>query len=239
MEVLKNQHLNNPVLKSQRFVVAMNNSADFENHDRLVVFHAEKSRFAVTCFLRLRLLKQAEKRRPFRFEFWRRGNRIERSFARRFLSRSAMLNAVVKDPSWIRTTLKLAGIYNLAWGAWIVLFPLQPFQLLRIAEPNYPALVQCLGMVIGVYGIGYWIAASDSVTHWPIVFVGLLGKLFGPIGFAWAASCGELPWKMGLGILANDLVWWVPFIAILIHAVRTDHSIGHDNSISKRVVSSL
>jgi hypothetical protein len=75
-------------------------------------------------------------------------------------------------------------------------------------------------MVIGVYGIGYWIAASDPATHWPIVLVGLLGKIFGPIGFVYAASFGELPWKMGLTILTNDVAWWWPFTAILIHAAR-------------------
>jgi hypothetical protein len=39
---------------------------------------------------------------------------------------------------------------------------------------------QCLGMVIGVYGVGYFIASRDPVRHWPIVFVGLLGKIFWP-----------------------------------------------------------
>ena len=40
-----------------------------------------------------------------------------------------------------------------------------------------------MGMIVGVYGIGYLIAARDPRTHWPIVLVGLLGKVFGPIGF--------------------------------------------------------
>lgn len=126
----------------------------------------------------------------------------------------------VAMPNWVRFVLKFAGIYNLTWGTFVILFPSVPFYWLGIQPPNYPSLVQCLGMVIGVYGIGYWIAASDPATHWPIVLVGLLGKLFGPIGFIYAASFGELPWTMGLTILANDVVWWYPFTAILIHAAR-------------------
>ena len=50
-------------------------------------------------------------------------------------------------------------------------------------EPlNHPTVWQGMGMVIGVYGIGYWIASYDPIRHWPIVLVGLLGKLFGLIG---------------------------------------------------------
>ena len=48
--------------------------------------------------------------------------------------------------------------------------------------------------------------------------VGLLGKVFGPIGFVFAACSGELPWSFGLVIVTNDLVWWWPFTAILLAA---------------------
>jgi hypothetical protein len=70
-------------------------------------------------------------------------------------------------------------------------------------------------MVIGVYGIGYWCASRDPVRHWPIVFVGLLGKIFGPIGFIWTATRGEIPWAFGVTIPTNDLLWWIPFALIL------------------------
>ena len=131
-----------------------------------------------------------------------------------------MLTSFALLPSWVPVVLRAAAIYNLAWGLVVVLFPRAPFGWLGLEPPNYPSIVQCLGMVIGVYGIGYWIAARDAVTHWPIVLVGLLGKTFGPIGFVYTACRGELPWKMGVTILANDIAWWLPFSAILIHAAR-------------------
>jgi hypothetical protein len=123
-------------------------------------------------------------------------------------------------PRWIPFVLRAAAIYNVAWGTFVVLFPRLPFAWLGLATPDYPSIVQCLGMVIGVYGVGYWIAARDAATHWPIVLVGLLGKVFGPIGFVYAAISGDLPWTMGLTILTNDVAWWVPFSAILVQAAR-------------------
>lgn len=123
-------------------------------------------------------------------------------------------------PRWMRGVLLAAAAYNVAWGASCVLLPGWLFAVLGIAPPNYPSLWQCIGMIVGVYGIGYAAAARDPYRHWPIVLVGLLGKVFGPIGFLQAAGSGELPWAMGWTILANDLVWWLPFAAILRGAWR-------------------
>jgi hypothetical protein len=122
----------------------------------------------------------------------------------------------------MRWTLIAAGIYNLAWGTLVVLMPSQPFGWLGMTPPNYPAVWQCLGMVVGVYGIGYWIAARDPARHWPIVLVGWLGKVLGPIGFLRAAAAGELPWAFGLVNVTNDLIWLVPFTAILYYAWRVN-----------------
>jgi peroxiredoxin/uncharacterized membrane protein HdeD (DUF308 family) len=119
------------------------------------------------------------------------------------------------DVFWVRATLRLAAIYNVLFGLWAILFPLAIFQWLEVEVPNYPSLWQCIGMIVGVYGIGYWIAARDPVRHWPIVLVGFLGKVFGPIGFVFTALRAELPWSWGFVSLTNDLIWWLPFASIL------------------------
>ena len=79
--------------------------------------------------------------------------------------------------------LLAAGLYNLAWGAFSVLAPTAIFHVAGVDPPIYPELWQCIGMIVGVYGIGYLIAARDPYRHWPIVLVGLLGKVLGPLGF--------------------------------------------------------
>ena len=118
-------------------------------------------------------------------------------------------------PRWMRNVLLAAGAYNLLWGALAVLFPHAIFQWLDMAKPNYPQLWQCIGMIVGVYGIGYIIAASDPARHWPIVLVGFLGKVFGPLGMVQALWTGALPWGFALNCVTNDLIWWVPFALIL------------------------
>lgn len=129
-----------------------------------------------------------------------------------------------QSPPWASRWLWAAGIYNLTWGTLAIAWPHLLFDLTGAERLNYPEIWQCVGMIVGVYGIGYLIAASDSRTHWPIVLVGLLGKMFGPIGFLVALLRGTFPPLFGLTILTNDLLWWIPFALILRDAAMNRRS---------------
>jgi hypothetical protein len=123
-------------------------------------------------------------------------------------------------PLWMQRWLWVAAAYNVAFGAWVVLFPNSYFEWLGMTPPNYPQLWQCIGMIVGVYGLGYFVAGFAPMLHWPIVLVGFLGKIFGPLGFLQAIVMGTLPLSFGWILLTNDLLWWIPFYGILAAAWR-------------------
>jgi peroxiredoxin len=118
--------------------------------------------------------------------------------------------------------LVAAGIYNLAWGALTVLVPNWLFDLTGMERPLYPFIWQCVGMIVGVYGIGYLAAARDPFRHWPIVLVGFLGKIFGPLGYLAGVLDGTVPAAFGFTLPTNDLIWWVPFGLMLYGAFRAN-----------------
>ncbi|MEM1165780.1 MAG: alkyl hydroperoxide reductase [Planctomycetota bacterium] len=127
--------------------------------------------------------------------------------------------------------LRLAAIYNVVWGAIVVLAPATFLGWFGVGglTPGGLAIWQCVGMIVGVYGVGYWVAASDPRRHWPIVLVGMLGKVFGPIGFVDAVFVKEIfPVTFGWTILTNDLIWWVPFTLILWGTWQAKRSETHE-----------
>jgi len=126
------------------------------------------------------------------------------------------------NPRWMTTCLMAAGVYNLAWGGLTVLLPNWLFDLTGMEHPRYPFIWQCVGMIVGVYGVGYLAAAADPARHWPIVLVGLLGKIFGPLGYLMGVADGTVPVAFGVTLPTNDLIWWIPFTAILWHAFRVN-----------------
>jgi small multidrug resistance pump len=122
----------------------------------------------------------------------------------------------------MRAVLLAAAAYNVLWGGLVILFPFAVFDVLGMERPNYPQIWQCIGMIVGVYGVGYAAAALDPLRHWPVVLVGLLGKIFGPTGLLSAVLGGTLPLSFGLTILTDDLIWWLPFALILLRAYQSN-----------------
>src|SRR5439155_4555627 len=55
-----------------------------------------------------------------------------------------------QSPEWVRAVLVAAGVYNLIWGGWVVLFPTALFRWTGMAPTNYPQIWQCVGMMVGV-----------------------------------------------------------------------------------------
>jgi len=111
-----------------------------------------------------------------------------------------------------------AGIYNLAWGLFSALWPQWLFEFAGMPLANYPQLFACIGMIVGVYGILYLEVARDPQRGFLIAFVGLLGKVLGPIGLGVAIGRGEWPLRSIVLCVTNDFIWWIPFSAYLIHA---------------------
>lgn len=132
------------------------------------------------------------------------------------------------EPLWMGSILKTAAIYNMLWGSWVIFFPNHFFELTGMEPLNHPMIWQGMGMVIGVYGLAYWWASTNPIVYWPIVAVGFLGKIFGPVGFVFNYVTGNVPIEFGFTLITNDLIWWVPFYLILKHAyVQTKWSLSH------------
>ena len=125
-----------------------------------------------------------------------------------------------KARSWMRIVLCAAGVYNLVWGTWVVLCPEALFRLSGATVPQYPQIWECVGMIVGVYGIGYLIAAGDPFRHWPIIFMGLMGQVLGPLGMAWSITQNDPLASLAWMCLPNDLIWWAPFAFILLRKAQ-------------------
>lgn len=109
----------------------------------------------------------------------------------------------------------IAATYNALWSIFVVIWPNAIFDWLALPRPNYPALFQCIGMMVGVYAIGYWLVARDPVRYGAFVAIGLAGKVLGVVGAFWAASKGELPWAFLYVNVSNDIVWLPAFVGFM------------------------
>ncbi len=119
-----------------------------------------------------------------------------------------------------RLSLLLAAVYNLAFGVWAGFWPRAFFAVFDLGVPQYPAIWACLGMVVGLYGLAYAYAAVRLDAARPLVALGLLGKILGPIGWVLTVQSGEWPLRTFSLIVFNDLIWWLPLGLFLLEGTR-------------------
>lgn len=119
-----------------------------------------------------------------------------------------------------RPWLIAAAVYNLAWGSLTILAPTAIWDIAGVPSPSYLGVWQVTGMFVLLFGVAYWWAARSPFEHRHLVVIGLIGKVLGPIGFAWSLAVGDLPLAFGLIIVTNDLIWLPAFILFARDAAR-------------------
>ena len=119
--------------------------------------------------------------------------------------------------------LKFAAVYSGLWGFTVAFLPKVVLHLFGVEIPEVIEFWQLFGMLVGVAGIGFYIASQDSGKYWPIVFVGLVGNILGAIIFAKSLITGSLPPLFSVVLLLSTLVWIAPFYYML-HAAYDEFS---------------
>jgi hypothetical protein len=136
--------------------------------------------------------------------------------------------AVVFDPyrdRMYRLCFVLAAVYNVAFGIWTVFWPDHFFDLMRMRRPLYPEVWQCLGMIVGLYGLGYTYAAWRLDRGQPLIALGLAGKVLGPVGYLLMADTANWPLRTLPINIFNDVVWWIPFGMYLLEGTQAGRRI--------------
>jgi hypothetical protein len=122
----------------------------------------------------------------------------------------------LQQERFLKGIFRIAGVYNIFWGAAVALFPNFLFRLFGLPDINYPFIMSGLGMCIGLYGYGYWVVAGDLRRYPQLVVLGFLGKTLGPIGWFWTVLTAGLPLRTMWTNVFNDFIWLPFFVAYFI-----------------------
>ncbi len=133
-------------------------------------------------------------------------------------------NFALPEPrrTWYRWSFWIAAAYNVLWGTTVILLPAWTLSLVGIETDAVGLLLwQCIGMFVGVFAVGYHALARQPERYAPFLWIALIGKICGPIGFVYGAFyLGVLPRSLGWTILTNDLIWWPIWIPFAVETLR-------------------
>jgi hypothetical protein len=116
---------------------------------------------------------------------------------------------------WMRVVLRIAAGYNLLAGACMVVFVHEGYKLLGLEKPALVMPVQLVGVLVAIFGLGYWLVACDPLTNRNVLLLGLLSKTLGPALAIYYVVVGKLTPAFILVLLVADLIYVPPFAIIL------------------------
>ncbi|MCO5248687.1 MAG: redoxin domain-containing protein, partial [Chitinophagales bacterium] len=119
---------------------------------------------------------------------------------------------VARDSQWIKASLFIAGLYSVIWGMIAMFFP--EFWL-NFALKEFVPILRILGVFSFTLGIGFLIAYTNPLRHWPIILIGLISKviIFSTVLFHFLYN--DLSSQILKMSIVNDAIWIVPFGLII------------------------
>jgi hypothetical protein len=128
--------------------------------------------------------------------------------------------AIAEDSSaapllpWMRLLLRVASIYNLWAGLVMVVFYHEASKILGMPRPTPIMPFQLDGLLVGLFGVGYWLVASRPLENRNLLWLGFWSKLLGTVLCGYHVARGGLPFSFVPLVAISDAIYLPPFFII-------------------------
>ena len=112
---------------------------------------------------------------------------------------------------WMTYLLRFAATFNLIAGLGMILFYHEGYKILSMPKPAIVLPVQTMGMLVALFGIGYWMVAASPIENRNLLLLGLLSKALGTILVIYNCVDGKLPYAFLPIVFFADLIYVGPF----------------------------
>ncbi|MBN2475944.1 MAG: hypothetical protein JXB62_15135 [Pirellulales bacterium] len=127
---------------------------------------------------------------------------------------------------WMTFVLRFAGVFNLLAGASMICFYHEGYEMLGVPKPELILPVQVMGILVGLFGVGYLLTATDPVPNRNLLLLGTFSKAVASVFALYYVAVEALPWWFALVVLFADIVYVPPFCVILRRLYRTGPASG-------------
>jgi hypothetical protein len=116
---------------------------------------------------------------------------------------------------WMRWLLRFAGTFNLLAGLAMCTLYHEGYHLLGIPKPQLILPVQVMGVLVGLFGVGYHLVASHPLENRNILVLGFWSKALGSaLALGYVAAGKITPW-FTIVVFFADIIYLPFFYAIL------------------------
>src|SRR6185437_8495028 len=116
---------------------------------------------------------------------------------------------------WMKLVLRFVACHNVLAGVNMLCFYHESYKAMGVAKPELNLPIQLVGVLVALFGVGYWMVANNPVENRNILLLGFWSKLLGSVLGIYYVVAGKLP-PIFLAILFfSDIIYLPPFYVIL------------------------
>ncbi len=121
---------------------------------------------------------------------------------------------------WMKRLLWFVGGYNILAGVNMLCFYHESYKVMGVAKPQLNLPIQLVGVLVALFGIGYWLVARNPIENRNILALGFWSKLLGSVLGIYYVAVGKLPLAFLAVLFFADIVYLLPFYVIITRLYR-------------------
>jgi small multidrug resistance pump len=115
---------------------------------------------------------------------------------------------------WMKFVLRFVAVFNVLAGLSMLANYHDTYKLIGMNKPDIHFPIQLVGILVGLFGVGYYLVAKNPIENRNILLLGFWSKLLGScLGMTYVLM-GRLPWTFVLVFFFADIIYLVPFYLI-------------------------
>jgi small multidrug resistance pump len=141
---------------------------------------------------------------------------------------------------WMRRLLYFVGGYNLLAGLTMMVFYHECYKFIGVPKPHLMLPVQLVGILVGLFGVGYFMVTRDPLQNRNLLVLGFWSKALGSCLGIGYVLLGKLPPVFLVILFFADIMYLPPFLVIMhrLKAIAAGKRIAETSALERGQVSS-
>ena len=137
--------------------------------------------------------------------------------------------------TWMKYLLWFVGGYNVLAGLGMLIFYHEGFRFLDLPKPELMLPLQIVGVMVLLFGVGYWLVAWNPIENRNVLLLGFLSKFLGSLLGVGYIVAGKMPLLFLPILFFADIVYLVPFLLIMRRLYRWPRDANAVTSLNRPV----
>jgi hypothetical protein len=116
---------------------------------------------------------------------------------------------------WMKFVLRFVALFNIGAGLFMLIGYHETYEIIGMPKPERSFPIQLVGILVGLFGVGYYLVAKNPVENRNVLALGFWSKFLGSCLGTGYVLMGKLPPHFVAVYFFADVIYLPPFYLIM------------------------